>query len=91
MSSELRSEVLRFSSLWGGYSICTVCLFNPEIDIRNVLIKGAINTTKQRIKEILEILPKATIHLTWIAGEKNTADAASKLHSNPVKVLNSEA
>ena len=24
----------------GGDLVCTACLFNPEIDIRNVLIKG---------------------------------------------------
>ena len=82
------SEIL---ILLGGDSVCPACLFNPEIDIRDVLIKGAINTTKKRMKEILEILPNAVIHLTWLAGEKNTADAASKLHSNPVKILNSDA
>ena len=47
----------------GGNSVCAACLFNPEIDIRNVLIKGAINPTKQRMKEILEILPNAVIQL----------------------------
>ena len=31
----------------GVDSVCTACLFNPEINIRNVLIKGAINSTKQ--------------------------------------------
>merc|ERR1711942_354070 len=80
----------RLLVIMGGDSVCTACLFNPEIEIRNVLIKGAINTTKQRMKEILEILPEATIHLTRIAGDKNTADAATKLHSNPVRVLNSD-
>ena len=92
-SVEFRMEIRdsKILVIMGGDSVCTACLFNPEIDIRNVLIKGAINTTKQRMKEILEILPEATIHLTWIAGDKNTADAATKLHSNPVKVLNSEA
>ena len=74
----------------GGDLVCTACLFNPEIDIRNVLIKGAINSTKQRMKEILELLPRAVIHLTWLPGEKNSADKASKLHSNPVKILNSD-
>ena len=75
----------------GGDSVCTACLSNPEIDIRNVLIKGAINSTKQKMKEILELLQRAVIHLTWLAGEKNTADAASKLHSNQVRMLNSDA
>ena len=92
-SIEFRVEIRESKILviMGGDSVCTACLFNPEIEIRNVLIKGAINTTKQRMKEILEILPEATIHLTWIAGDKNTADAATKLHSNPVRVLNSDA
>ena len=75
----------------GGDSVCTACLSNPEIDIRNVLIKGAINSTKQKMKEILELLPRAVIDLTWLAREKNTADTASKLHSNPVRILNSDA
>ena len=71
-SIEFRIEIRdsQILVIMGGDSICTACLFNPEIDIRNVLIKGAINTTKQRMKEILEILPGATIHLTWIAGDK---------------------
>ena len=72
-------------------SVCTACLFNPEITIKNVLTKGAINSTKHRMKEIQELLPKAVIHLTWLPGEKNTADAASKLHSNSVKILISDA
>ena len=91
-SIEYRIEIRESEILviLGGDSVCTACLFNPEIDIRNVLIKGAINSTKQRMKEILELLPKAVIHLTWLAGEKSTADAASKLQSNPVKILNSD-
>ena len=57
-----------------GDSICTCCLFNPNIEIRNVLIKSAIWATKQRCREIIEILPNATIYLTWMPGSKNTAD-----------------
>ena len=56
--------------------------------IRNVLVKSEVWATKQRCREILEIFPKATIFLTWMPGHLNTADYASKLHTDPVKILN---
>ena len=73
-----------------GDSVCTCCLFSPNIEIRNVLIKSAVWATKQRCKEIIELLPKATIHLPWIPGSKNTADFGSKIHTNIVAILNAD-
>ena len=69
---EIKQKNLKIFAI--GDSLCTACLFNPEVEIRNVLIRGAVWTTKQRCKEILELLPNATIYLTWRAGTKNTAD-----------------
>ena len=37
-----------------------------------------------------QILPKATIHLTWMPGSKNTADYGSKLHTNIVDISNAD-
>ena len=85
---EIVEEELEIYSI--GDSICTACLFNPNIEIRNVLIKSAIWSTKQRCREILEILPNAVIHLTWMPGVKNTADYGSKLHTNIVDILNAD-
>ena len=73
-----------------GDSLCTACLFDPNIEIRNVLVKGAVWATKERCKEIVEMMQNAKVILTWIPGELNTADYASKLHANPTKLLNEQ-
>ena len=70
-----------------GDSACTACLFNPQVDIRNVLLRSAIWTAKQRAREIVEILPTAKVRFIWAPGVQNTADYSSKLHTNLVETF----
>ena len=86
--SEITEKELMICAI--GDSACTACLFNPEVDIRNVLLRGAIWTAKQRAREVLEIFTKAKICFTWAPGAQNTADYGSKLHTNLIEILNAD-
>ena len=66
-----------------GDSLCTACLFSPGIVIKNTLLRSVVNTVRQRAFEIAEILPKATISMSWLPGDQNSADLLSKLFSTP--------
>ena len=46
-----------------GDSTCVACLFNPGITIKNILLWNVVTTLKQRIKDILEIVPESTVKL----------------------------
>jgi len=43
---------------------------------------------KQRCKEILKMLPRATIQLLWIESDENSANKASKLFIDPIEPTN---
>ena len=76
--------------IMAGDSICVACIFNPKLQIRNTLLRSAVNNTLQRCREIIEMLSKAKIVLTWMKGTVNAADAVSKLHFNEVDLINSD-
>ena len=54
------------SIVMAGDSIFVACLFKPKFQIRNTLLRSAVKNRLQRCREIIEMLPKATITLTWM-------------------------
>ena len=81
---------IKLTIIMSGDSLCTACSFNPEIEIRNVLLRGCVNRTVQRCKEIVESVHGADIKLTWIPGNVNSADSVTKLHQEVVTMINSD-
>ena len=72
-----------------GDSTCVACLFSPSITIKNVLLRNIVVTVKQRVREILEMLPESTVQLCWIPGDTNSSDLVSKLFQDPFTQVNS--
>ena len=72
-----------------GDSKCVACLFSPSITIKNVLLRNVVTTVKQRVREILEMLPESTVQLCWIPGETDSSDLVSKLFQDPFTQTNS--
>ena len=73
-----------------GDSICVSLMFSPNIVLKNTFLRTAIMASKERAREILEMLPKATILFGYCPGPENSADFLSKLFMNPVEAINSK-
>ena len=71
-----------------GDSSCVAALFRPTITIKNILLRNVVLTVKQRIKEILDMIPLAKVQMCWIPGEENSSDPVSKLFMDPFKQTN---
>ena len=79
LSRRLEIEDRKLSIFMMGDSTCVACLFSSSITIKNVLLRNVVITVRQRVREILEMLPESTVQLCWIPGETNSSDLASKL------------
>ena len=73
-----------------GDSICVSLMFSPNIVLKNTFLRTAIMASKERAREILEMLPKVTILFGYCPGPENSADFLSKLFINPVEAINSK-
>ena len=73
-----------------GDSICSAMLHSPNIEIKNTLLLGGVRKSEANLRMIIEELPKASLWLTWIAGEINPSDFSSKMVFDPISVINSE-
>ena len=51
-----------------GDSICVASLFNPKVEMRNVLLRSAILSCKDKCLDIMKLFPKAEIQLCWLDG-----------------------
>ena len=51
-----------------GDSSCVAALFSPTITIKNILLRNIVVTVKQRIREILDMIPLAKVQMCWIPG-----------------------
>ena len=71
-------------------STCGLCLFNPALNIKNMLLSNSIESTKDRLNQISRLFPKAIIYVGYIKGEANPSDVMSKLHLNAIDILNSK-
>ena len=56
--------------------------YNPERAEKNVLIRNSSRESIRAANRILSFNPNATILLSWIEGQKNSADLVSKPHVN---------
>ena len=72
-----------------GDSTCSACLFSPSITIKNVLLCNVVTDVKQRIKEVLEMVPESTVQLALVPSHDNSADMVSKMFHNPFVQTNS--
>ena len=72
-----------------GDSLCIACMFSPYITLKNILLRTAISAAKTRAREMLEVLPNATILFAYLPGPENSSDLVSKLFLNPISAINS--
>ena len=71
-----------------GDSSCVAALFSPTITIKNILLHNVVVTVKQRIQEIIDMIPQAKVQMCWIPGEENSSDPVSKLFMDPFRQAN---
>ena len=71
-------------------SSCTAALFNPDLVMKNILLKQLVCKTLEYIERVFIYLPFCVVHLTWIPGSINPSDHLSKLVLDPIKWSNSE-
>ena len=72
-----------------GDSTCTAALFNPELSIKNVLLRNAVNSTLDSGRDLIKLYPKAILKFAWCQGTQNPADLMSKLFLDPIGAINS--
>ena len=63
--------------------------FNPRVRLTSVLVRNAVFQVKSVARDIINICPQATVHLTWIEGAINPSYLNSKLHLRPIMAGNS--
>ena len=64
--------------------------FNPRVRLISVLVRNAVFQVKILARDIVNICPQATVHLTWIEGAINPSDLNSKLHLRHIIADNSD-
>ena len=69
-------------------SSCVAALLSPTITIKKILLRNVVVTVKQRIQEIIEMIPQARVQMCWIPGEENSSDPVSKLFMDPFRKAN---
>ena len=72
-----------------GDSTIIVTFFNPRVRLTSVLVRNAVFQVKSVARDIINICPQATVHLTWIEGAINPSYLNSKLHLRPIMAGNS--
>ena len=79
--------------LFIGYtdSVSSTQLFNPDIIIKNVLVRNAIQQCLNDCKELLQLYKNSSMIFKWIPGHlMGGADYISKYHPNCVDLCNSK-
>ena len=64
-------------------------MFNPGMNIQNILLKQLVMKSLENLERIFNYLPHCKIILNWIPGTDNPSDFLSKLVMDPVKESNS--
>ena len=70
-------------------STCLCLMFNPGMNIQNILLKQLVMKSLENLERIFNYLPHCKIILNWIPGTDNPSDFLSKLVIDPVKESNS--
>ena len=70
-------------------STCLCLMFNPGMNIQNILLKQLVMKSLENMERIFNYLPHSKIILNWIPGTDNPSDFLSKLVIDPVKESNS--
>ena len=78
LPTEALSTITR--AVFPGDSTFVCTFFNPRVRLTSVLVHNAVFQVKSVGRDIMNICPKATVHLTWLEGAQNPADLNSKLH-----------
>ena len=90
---QILDEEYERNLLFIGYtdSVSSTQLFNPDIIIKNVLIRNAIQKCLNDCKELLQLYKNSSIIFKWIPGHlMGGADFISKYHPNCVDLCNSK-
>ena len=72
-------ENSELSIVMAGDSICVSTLYNPGLNIKNILLRSTVVAVKDKCQDIIKIFPNATVMLCWMDGKSNAADSTSKL------------
>ena len=70
-------------------STCSLCLLNPGLKIKNVLIANSVDAWKDGLCKLSVLFPNSTISVGFIRGESNPSDYCSKFFPDSRQVLNS--
>ena len=86
----LNVENTQLSIVLAGDSICVSTLYNPGLNIKNILLRSTVVAVKDKCQDIIKIFPNATILLCWMDGKSNAADSTSKLTYDNINIINSK-
>ena len=69
-------------------SVCSALTFKPGLQLKNTLVRNAVDNCLHGAQDLLQLFPLCTIHFTWIPGTMNCADPLTKLLPDPIQLLN---
>merc|ERR1711942_446568 len=69
-------------------SVCSALTFKPGLQLKNTLVRNAVDNCLHGAQDLLQMFPLCTIHFTWIPGTMNCADPLTKLLPDPIQLLN---
>ena len=62
-------ENSELSIVMAGDSICMSTLYNPGLNIKNILLRSNVIAVKDKCQDIIKIFPNATVKLCWMDGK----------------------
>ena len=83
-----KDEPLKLINL--AESTCVLCLLNPALWVKNVLLSNSIDSWKEGMAKVSRCFPNALVSIGFISGDENPSDTVSKVFADSVKVLNSD-
>ena len=60
-------------------SSCTLAMFNPKLDLKNMLQANPISLFKEKLVELSIQFPNSTTKIGYIEGTQNPIDGMTKL------------
>ena len=86
--TELNTE--KFDIYCPGDSVCVSSFYDRRKQIKNVLVRNAVESCKSALDDVVNTFPLCRIRYTWLAATYNVSDVMTKLTLDPIKICNSE-
>ena len=86
--TELNTE--KFDIYCPGDSVCVSSFYDKRKQIKNVLVRNAVESCKSALDDVVNIFPLCKIRYTWLAATFNVSDVMTKLTMDPIRICNSE-